>query len=337
MKNIKFILVLLILCSCKSHNSTEISLSDKHIELKAKTVELKYNKNNFIPQSVYCNDDYFVIAQVHSSPCYYVFDYEGNLKASGLYLGRGPQDLIRPDLRFFSHTDNGFRVLDQGNIICDVVYDGNTLSITQRHKLQLDSPANFVVDVGNNHFCSLVGLDSNAENSDYEFCMTNIINKDNNKYFGTFPEQYTFADPGERLFKCLSVGVASPEQQKFAYFYRYIGQFKIYDSSTKLIKCVHIAGTKGLAIEDDTFNRTLYFGSTTANSKYIYTAYHNCEFKNVKDEKRTRVLKWSWDGELVEQYILDRHIDKISVSEKNQLIGINTSEDSANIYVYDIS
>lgn len=317
--------------------NVDILLSQEYIELKPNVIELKNDNIRFIPHAIFCNENYIVVAQSHSSPCYYIYDYEGNLKTSNFHIGRGPQDLLGPDLRFFSSTKDGFRILDRGNTICDVEYKNNKLSIVKKEQLQIDLPVNYLIDLGNDRFCTTAGINMDKKLSDYEFCITNTSSRNDNKYFGQYPIEYNFRDDGDRIFKCMPIGVASSKYRRFAYFYRFIGGFKLYDYTTKLIKNVSINNTRGIAIKDNTADRTLYFRCATSNSQYIFTTYHNCRYKDLEQENTTIILQWDWDGNLIKQYRLNNYIDRIAVSESNVLVGINTLDDKPQMYLYKIN
>lgn len=319
-----------------SAQDAEVKLSDNYTELKASVVALKNDNPRFIPHALFCNEDYIVIAQSHSSPYFYIYDYDGNLKTAQFSAGRGPQDLLNPDLRFFSPTKDGFRILEQGNTICDVVYNGASMSIVKKERLQIEFTANNLLDLGYGQFCSVMGLHPNPKMADYELCITNTTSKSENRYFGKYPKEYDFRDIGEKMFKCMSVGVNSGKQRRFAYFYRFMGRFRIYDYTTQLLKDVSIAGTKGAPISNSTYERTLYFRSATANDKYILTTYHNCKYKDAESAQTTMLLQWDWDGNLIAQYRLDRYIDRIAMSAENILVGLNSLDDRAQIYLFKI-
>ena len=329
-------IILLISCAmcilCTSCNSPaeerQISLNGDVREITSRKIELKNVTDKFIPARIYNIGDNIVLMQknITNIPTTYIFDIDGNLLCEGLYLGRGPQDINGLDVRFFSKAEDGFLLLEQSNSICKVFLENKRLKIIDRQVVDMPFGLNGVVDLGNDKFCCL-----DLSESDTELNIISTKPDFETLSIGKYPPQSS----GD-IFLNNMIGVGMPQKEKFAYFYNFLGKFKIYSNEGDLLQDVCIGDVKSQQIIENPQERIVYFMSACANDEYIYTSYLECEYQKRIDLPSTRILKWDWNGNLVEQYKTDALISYMTITENNQLVGINTYSDENILYIYDM-
>lgn len=126
--------------------------------------------------------------------------------------------------------------------------------------------------------------------------------------------------------------VAKPDGSRFASFYAFFPRFRIYDTETHLLKDILLDTSMAeKSFTEDVRKRRIYFRSAEAYGQYIYalgSVYPN------KDEKHSVLQVWSWTGEPIAQYILDRALSCFTLSEKTgKLYAAGINEDKE-LYIY---
>ena len=333
---------ILILCLCMScaKKSTDIqiqSLSEPYTPLKTKKVLLDSGYDRFFPVSIFAKRDSIIVIQkgISDIPCVNIFNLEGDKLASGCNVGKGPNEVVNIDFRFFTPSASGFQILDYNNKICDVeVNDQGGLRIVNRTQLNKPEPVNFLISLGEDRYCTLT-----ETYSEHELCIFTDDKDVEGKYFGDYPLNYEYKDIIDTKIKCLAQGISNIEKKRFAYFYSYFVRFRIYSDTGRLLADIGIDGAWDTPIAENILDRKFYFSGLCATDEFIFTIYKNGEYSrnNASLEKNTKILQWDWDGNLIGQYITDCCLSSIAITSDHKLVGLNSMDDYPYLYIAEIS
>jgi len=108
--------------SCSDPSQIKIVKLGDYTPLDVQAVKLNVSDEPLIFNQCYCTGNGVVLMQLSNAalPCVYLFDYQGNLIAKGCPQGRGPNELVNMDIRFFAETERGFQLFDSTHKICNV-------------------------------------------------------------------------------------------------------------------------------------------------------------------------------------------------------------------------
>ena len=145
--------------------------------------------------------------------------------------------------------------------------------------------------------------------------------------FGDFPDEgINFDEYIHKVSYYQKSTVANPSKERIASFYFRIPKLKIYDYQTNLIKEVNLdANRKNVHERDLKFpdHDFIYFAGPKATKDFIYILYVNADKSKVLDFSNSyqpAILKFNWDGNLLESYSLDRPIVSFAISPDNKKI-----------------
>ena len=315
--------------SCSDPSQIKIVKLGDYTPLDVQAVKLNVSDEPLIFNQCYCTGNGVVLMQLSNAalPCVYLFDYQGNLIAKGCPQGRGPNELINMDIRFFAETERGFQLFDSTHKICnvEVVADG-TMKITDRKELAYKQAANYLTYLGDDKYALLAEQDG-AQYHKNELCISSLDPDFETFFFGEYPT----ADTPDKIFLCLKKGVASIPRKRFAYFYYNFGRFRIYDYNGKMIREVGIDGEWNVTPSSDFSQLKRYFTNQTANDSHIYSMYTG---DHRDPDVGTSILQWDWEGNLVGQFVLPGKFNRMSVTkDDSRLVLLNLDSDEVAMYV----
>ena len=315
--------------SCSDQSGIKIVKLGDYTPLDVQEVKLNVDDEPLFFNNCYCTSNGVVLMQLANAalPCIYLFDYQGNLIAKGCPQGRGPNELVDMDIRFFAETERGFQLFDSTRKICnvEVVADG-TMKITDRKELAYKQAANYLTYLGDDKYALLAEQDG-AKYHKNELCISSLDPNFETFFFGEYPT----ADTPDKVFQCLKQGVASIPQERFAYFYYNFGRFRIYNYNGEMIREVGIDGEWNITPSSDFSQLKRYFINQTANDTHIYSMYTG----NHRDPNAgTSILQWDWEGNLVGQFVLPGKFNRMSVAkDDSRLVLLNLDSDEVTMYV----
>lgn len=241
---------------------------------------------------------------------------------SGGTKGQGPNDFLMLD-KVFVETDAGFKTFEIAtNKVKEIRLnkEKGSLELLSQHRLDVEQmPLNRFVFLADSAYCFL------SHDEKYEYA---LLDKNHQiRYFSDYPiDMLSKKEEDTNMFLYNKMTVAKPDGKKFAAFYAYVRMLRIYDAKGKLLR--EVVMEKATPIEDD--KRIVYYSSQPyASDKYIYIL-------NTSSPLRKSLEVWSWDGDPVAEYLLDKNISTFAVSEKyKKLYAVDKDKEDV-IYTYDL-
>jgi hypothetical protein len=149
--------------------------------------------------------------------------------------------------------------------------------------------------------------------------------------FGSYPETSL---KGIKKVEEYSKGVISkPDGSKFIYYYLFHNEFKIYNNKGKLLKAINISDKY---IKKN--KKNIYRFSAYATNKYVYFFAVNTTGKNAynKITFRPSIEIWNWQGKPINRFVLNKYVNRFTISEKYKKIYAISGYDTNHIYEFNI-
>ena len=118
--------------------------------------------------------------------------------------------------------------------------------------------------------------------------------------------------------------VSKPDGEMFASFYVYIKMMRIYNRHGEMLNEIVLEHANSSLDNEEKI--TYYPYPPCADNKYIYVL--------TKQEEEPILEVWTWNGELVERYSLDKKISNFVVSNKYHTLYAVNKDIEDKIYVY---
>lgn len=160
------------------------------------------------------------------------------------------------------------------------------------------------------------------------------------KKWGNYPEttERFGQDAVARHEAYSTLTVARPEGDRFAAFYSYIRQFRIFDSKGKLLKKVELdimPREQELSVEPE--KRYIHPIALFATNEHIYALNLDMTPEEIYARKRYPTIQvFSWDGKPLVKYNLNCMISTFTVDEANGIIYGAFAEQEDLIYKFHI-
>jgi|GEM_PF-7039207 len=342
---IRFILYSLILALCVSCDK-EQTYKQKVIatpvfpskqKLEAKTFEL--SKSVLVPSAMISDGNNLIILDSGSDTIFKIFDRESlKFKFEGGVKGQGPGELMTPVPSATFILKDTLEIQDQNKLKKFLIRDNGLnysgfdilpmLNEPVNRLVKLNEDIYFANDVMNSISSELIKINIRKSQVELRF----------GKYYDDGLNLSSTKDTYTTYQKTLT---ADPKNNRVAAFYLYFNRFKIFDSQGELLHDVRIKdkefGGKDFSFEGKDVN-VIYNVAPVSDSKSIFTLQigrpKNDVFNNY-DSFKPNINVWSWSGEPIAQFELDKPIVVFTVWE-NKLYGMSMTN-SNHVYVYDLS
>lgn len=332
MKKVLTIMFLFICLGCKKNPDTVVHLSvadfPKESDLLADS--LLVNQTILSPMGLAVTDSFLVVNNYKKSICFDCFSLlEGNYLYSDIEKGNGPNDLVAFDALSIASGMQGFNVALQGVPQMKYIHvraDG--MRVESSPVLDLKGmPLRNLTLLADSTFVA-----SNSSSAVSELQLYDPKQKKRIE-FGQYPDykDIDLTNEVDRIFvgqKCIT---AHSAMNKFALFYVWFKEFKIYNSRGELLKHVFIDIPPEIAaFEKEMDRRTIAYSQVVSTEKYIYAVFRNTR-KGEKDQNCVHV--WNWDGEAVASLRTDIRLQFIAVDRSDGVL-YATSPSRSEDYMY---
>jgi len=171
---------------------------------------------------------------------------------------------------------------------------------------------------------------------EYEYVLVDVNTGSELKKFGSYPsEGKPVSDRSDRYQKFLKSSVLSPVDGRFAVFYLYHNKIRFYEYGRFLLE-VNING-EGDDYDADTGNPVVFRAEPYATGTNIYTLNIEKRKREIDFSRfRPGMERWTWDGDLIGKYMLDKPVISFCVSEKYGKMYGSGLESADKIYTFDL-
>lgn len=233
--------------------------------------------------------------------------------------GQGPNDFLMLD-RSFVESKEGFRAFElPSNRVKELRIDSaGTFELVSEQRLKVNQmPLNRFLFLADSSYCFL------SQDDEHEYTL--LDKKHNIHQFSSYPFDLLEKEEGEvNNFVYNKLTVSKSDGEMFASFYVYIKMMRIYDRHGKMLKEVVMEHPDSSL--DDGEKNIYYQYYPCADDKYIYAL--------TKQEEQPILEVWTWNGELIAHYSLDKKIGNFVVSNKYHTIYAIDKNVEDKIYVY---
>ncbi len=346
----KFLVIIAILfCfnSCNKHESHDEFDNTKIIKalsfdsvLKGKAIPIDNEKAELLyPLRILnLNDTYLIISDYKPKDIFLVFRIP---ELEYLYgwgrEGRGPDEFpvsrvreinqrgdelilfepISQNLRFYAVEDTGFVKVEEQLLM----YEG-----------QLGDPLYQIRRLNDSLYIADYG--TSFEDTRYEHIALRPGQEEGLFYFGRYPE--VDLHNVLRYEEFLKLNAVHPNGTKFAVFYIYQNQIKIYNSHGEELKNVKIEDPY-VEHEKTIGDFFQYRTQPWATENYLYTLGLNVPREKFSEELIIPTLEvWNWEGRQVYRASFDRPVNGFTVSEKYGKLYAYSLQSTDEIYEYDL-
>ena len=301
--------LILLLSSCTKQEGKLCDLEERGMQT------VVCNPSLVNPRCILAISDKIVIYQDNTDYPFVVYPLP--LTGEGFYegtRGRGPGEVLRPDVRSFVGTTNGFSFVDLGGVKKSYEWDdtgGFRCVSTQDINIGAE-PLNGVKELS-------TGYLNMSMDPSFEYRLTN---KDGvGDYICSYPDFET--DPNDmmpmRFNKTLTV---HPDKDKFAAFYGFDPYLRIVSSEGKILKEV-LLPLEG--VERKPYARPFCFsGNACSDEKHILAKFADRD-----------ILLFNWNGKLLRRFQLDTDVSWFTYDfEKDTLYAIDITPEEGPRLVY---
>ncbi|MGI5833927.1 MAG: hypothetical protein ACOX59_04850 [Bacteroidales bacterium] len=324
MKNLIYLLPLLLLFSCREKSVTTITVAGfpSTIELEAKTLET--DTAILAPSEMFILNDQLWILQSRNNPLFWVYSLDkGNFLYSTGYKGHSSNEFIHPGFMTIQLiNEHTFTMLDNSFLKTIEVSKDGILNVLKTESIFDLRPINGFVRLNDSLYCAFADCATGTE-SDFEY---RIKNRNTNKEskFSEYPVLFNFEEKGdERCQLYYKYLVANAKENKFAAFYGYFNYIRIF-KDLELEKEIFI---EAIPFKADRENRKNYYKKPYSSEEFIYAPCFS-----------DKIQVWDWEGQPIALLTLEHSFFRFTIDEKRQkLYTISLGEENENkIRVYDI-
>lgn len=307
--------------SCTSSDRTVIKM--REIDATLTGTEVPISTFIYKPRGIALTNDKLVIHDDIEENKFKFFSYPNiEYLFSWGKKGKGPDEIRFVSSSGFGATDSTFRFLEIDVLKEYKVNPDNKINLVHRTSLMNTlGPLNgFNVLDDSLYLATLV--DELDPSSEHVFLFPNGAR---GQSFGTLPEEnLEFDFFTQKAIYYHKTNVINESERKIMVFYVRLNLMKIYNYEGELIKEVEFNGYT-MGKKKPSYWTT--FSAPYGTDKFVYVFYTNdIKGENLDDLRSItpELLVWSWDGELVKRFVLDKPVIWFVVSEKyGKIYGID--------------
>lgn len=286
------------------------------------------------PMGVTITGDYLIVYNMGKKKLFDCFKLpECRYLYSAIEIGGGPQDFYNSiDLSAFNSTSTGFDIVELGiPTVKHIEVSDTAMSIKNSPFLEIAGIVRYLSALSNNLY-----LASNENLSEeYELQLYDAETKERIE-FSNYPkyDNVELDNTIKRKFVAMKSLAVHPDKEKFAFFYTWFKEFRIYNNSGTQLNRVQINIPPVItSYEHDVDRRIDAYGQSYATSNYIYVFSRS----DLKNEETDKIEVWDWEGNPVSTLSFDLRLQCFAVDESDSKLYATSpwnSEDA--IYTFDI-
>lgn len=331
MRKINTLFILCIVTSCVS-TSNYISVRDFPIVDTLKMRAVNTPPTLLSPSNMFVTGDYLVVAQHKGDALFSFFNLpDCSFAFNDGLRGKGPNEFNSINPNYFEPTDKGFKVLDNGVVIKDLIIDKEQLIVKSQYKVPTTGrTANNIMKLENDRLCIVNTLDDLSE-----YLILDTVS--NEVPVSPYPKWCSDDMSQPKMFVYIKNSIASPKGDKFMSFYANFRKMRLHNSNGDLLKEVSVETPFELPqYSDDRNDRYITYASYPfADEKHIYVFCINSKLGD-QSQTCTELQVWDWDGKPVARLILDKNLSLFTISPKFKQLYACTGCIEDTIFVCDI-
>lgn len=315
MKRLIYLLFVIGLCACSGQQGNKVYTAFQETDsLTASVHQIPPIMLN--PKGLFLMDSFLVVFNDEMDTCFQVYDRENlNYRYSFGIHGSGPKDFNMPSGDAVAANSHEVVLVD-GNRLTSISFAEGHPVVNRFKTLKQKPYYNGLLLLGDSTYV----CDGDFED-DKEFLF--ILPNDSTRLMVDYPESIErFGSKLDRNQAYGHINAARPSGDRFASFYTSDRHFRIIDKDGNLLKDVRLEIPPfDPQIPLDPEQRRIHTLSAFATQDYIYTLNLDMTPEEIYAQKGTPSIQvFSWEGEPLRQYHLDRFISSFTVDEAKGLI-----------------
>ena len=331
------IFILLLLVQCQVDNKT-IKIDDIVATDTLVSNALTVKENILMPTKIFAIEDKLLIFDHAKTNIFKVFKLPDlEFLYSFGNKGKGPDEFTFIDPNSMKMIDNELCFLDNYTIKWISVEDDRML-ITKKKTIKIEkAPTNRLCLMNDSIYVADAFFHDEFK---HEFQKVNISKKAVIEKFGNYPnEKIDFKEDIDKYLAFMKASTSNLRNDKIVSFYLYFNRLKIFDINGKLLKDVVIKHNHPKYKPEAKNDNIIYRVEPFATNKFIYVLNIERSKRDFESNISTFMPKleiWSWQGELLKKYILDKPIIAFTISDDNSKLYGTSILNMNEIYEFDL-
>ncbi|MCR5463126.1 MAG: hypothetical protein K6F06_01115 [Bacteroidales bacterium] len=338
------VILSVLLCSCSGSKSRADgsepdypSITDT-VRLNRLSVSDEFLK----PTRLFVAQNHLVVAHTGMDHVFnaYSLPLTGDV-VTGVTSGRGPKELIAPDMGSVIDGKDGFRIVDSDFRIKKIAITDEAVSVVSDAMLFMND-AKVIVQNGMTYSGGYYIFPNMSDLSEGHKQYVRVDKEGNKSLIGDYPEWGKSRGENEPFLEFINYAnarIGHPGGKKFAEFYARYRRMRILDNDGNVLSEAQVNYPTPADMHAQGLTYRTYAGYPETDGKYISMALENRDVSRLDSPAPdySEVQIWNWDGELLKRLILVPRMSFTTVDfKKGMIFGIDSNEESSLFYA-DIS
>lgn len=344
MKRNSFLAIIIILMSivvsgCSRHKGGDSVSEPEDYSSITDTVEVVSNvcKQTILsPMRMFVSGNHLVVASnVKTGHVFNVYSLPlGGDEYSGVNLGRGPGELIRPDFNSMVGVKEGFMVADADDCVKFFRIGSGGIEQSGSERIFDPGPLNGVIRLGDAY------LNYNFDRQEHPYEFVALKTDGSRDYLGEVPDwdKNIGSNSAEAISEYMNMHVSRPKNDRIAEFYCWYRKVRILDAGGNVLHETSI--NYPTPSDRQGYYCTYGMAPCASNTRIVALAENAFRIVDPKDVVKPKDYSefqvWDWEGHLLKRIITKTIITKYTVDFSTGILyGLNPDNENV-IYTVDI-
>ena len=332
------------LCSCSGSGSKSAGSEPDYPSITdtVRLNRLSVNDEFLKPTRLFVAQNHLVVAHTGMDHIFnaYSLPLTGEV-VTGVSSGRGPKELIAPDMGSVIDGKDGFRIVDSDFRIKKIAITDEAVSVVSDAMLFMND-AKVIVQNGMTYSGGYYIFPNMSDLSEGHKQYVRVDKEGNKSLIGDYPEWGKSRGENEPFLEFINYAnarIGHPGGKKFAEFYARYRRMRILDNDGNVLSEAQVNYPTPADMHAQGLTYRTYAGDPETDGKYISMALENRDVSRLDSPAPdySEVQIWNWDGELLKRLILVPRMSFTTVDfKKGMIYGIDSNDESSLFYA-DIS
>lgn len=338
------VILSVLLCSCSGSKSRADGSEPDYPSITdtVRLNRLSVNDEFLKPTRLFVAQNHLVVAHTGMDHIFnaYSLPLTGEV-VTGVSSGRGPKELIAPDMGSVIDGKDGFRIVDSDFRIKKIAITDEAVSVVSDAMLFMND-AKVIVQNGMTYSGGYYIFPNMSDLSEGHKQYVRVDKEGNKSLIGDYPEWGKSRGENEPFLEFINYAnarIGHPGGKKFAEFYARYRRMRILDNDGNVLSEAQVNYPTPADMHAQGLTYRTYAGYPETDGKYISMALENRDVSRLDSPAPdySEVQIWNWDGELLKRLILVPRMSFTTVDfKKGMIFGIDSNEESSLFYA-DIS
>lgn len=332
------------LCSCSGSGSKSAGSEPDYPSITdtVRLNRLSVNDEFLKPTRLFVAQNHLVVAHTGMDHIFnaYSLPLTGEV-VTGVSSGRGPKELIAPDMGSVVDEKGCFRIVDSDFRIKKIAITDEDVSIIDSEMLFLND-ASVIVQNGMTYSGGYYIFPNWSDFSEGHKQYVRVDKEGNKTPIGDYPKWGSSRgenEPFQDFINYANIRIGHPGDKKFAEFYARYRRMRILDIDGNVLSeaQVNYPGPADIYAPGLTYRTYSGFPETNGKIISVLLANHDVTRTDAPDPDYSEVQIWDWNGNILKRLILVPRMSFTTVDFKGKMIYGVDSNDESSLFFADIS